>query len=206
MSRLGALVIVLASPLAYADEVPDAAPSDSGATALAPADLGVQSIGASLGVAGGGRVTPGGLRVVGHYLYQLTAQDWFDGSVAFTYGSGGPGCFRDRDDNIVCDHGLADGAGVEIAANVRRFVGGRDEFWPYVRLGVGIALARYSDDELTGFALPLHAGGGVRVAVTEGVAVVVEAALDIGVGGFTRGLGLEPVLGGSVTAGAEFPL
>ena len=33
-------------------------------------------------------MTPGGLRVAGHYLYQLPTQDWFDGTASFTFGGG----------------------------------------------------------------------------------------------------------------------
>ena len=83
-------------------------------------EIGDQAIGAEIGVATGGRVTPGGLRITGHYLYQLSDQDWFDGTAAFTFGGGAAACFRDRTDAFVCDHGLADGDGIELAANVRR--------------------------------------------------------------------------------------
>src|SRR5688572_11595198 len=68
-------------------------------------DIGDQLIAAELGVAVGGRVTPGGLRVSGHYLYQLTEQDWFDGTASFTFGGGDAECFRNRDDEFLCDHG-----------------------------------------------------------------------------------------------------
>ena len=50
-----------------------------------------QGIGAALGLAVGSRSTPGGLHVAGHYTYKMTATDWFDGGVAFTFGSGGAG-------------------------------------------------------------------------------------------------------------------
>lgn len=176
------------------------------AQTIAPPDLSDQGIGASLGIAGGGRVTPGGLRVTGHYLYQLTEQDWFDGTASFTFGSGAGGCFRDRMDDYLCDHGLVDGVEGEVAANVRRFFGGRGDVWPFARAGIGIGLVRYTDDDVTGLAVPLHVGGGLRMAASEGVAVTVEATLDVGFGLFTRSLGLQPQLGGSVTAGAEFRL
>lgn len=183
----------------------------SGEERSAPEDMGDQAIGATIGVAGGGRVTPGGLRVIGHYLYQLTDSDWFDGTAAFTFGSGEPACFRDRMNGYVCDHGLVDGFSAEVGANVRRFLGSvrsttSSDFWPYVRLGVGIAIVRFSDDDATGFGIPLHAGGGLRIKVSDGIAVTAEATLDIGIARFTQGLGAEPLIGGSVTAGAEFKL
>jgi hypothetical protein len=195
MSRLIALAVIVASASASAQEAP-----------LAPPDLTDQGVGASIGLAGGGRTTPGGLRITGHYLYQMSAQDWFDGTAQFTFGSGDAACFRDRMDDTICQHGLVDGVSAEIGANVRHFLGGRGEFWPYVRLGVGIALVRFGDDDVTGLAIPFHGGGGFRVAVADGIAVVVEAALDLGFGRFSSGLGLEPQLGGSVMAGAEFRL
>jgi hypothetical protein len=195
MSRLIALAVIAASSIAHAEAVP-----------AAPPDLSDQAVGASIGIAGGGRTTAGGLRLTGHYLYQMSAEDWFDGTAQFTFGSGSAACFRDRMDDTICQHGLVDGVSAEIGANVRHFLGGRGEFWPYVRLGVGIALVRFGDDDITGLAIPFHAGGGFRVAVADGVAVIAEAALDLGFGRFTSGLGLEPQIGGSVMAGVEFRL
>jgi hypothetical protein len=165
-----------------------------------------QAVGASIGVAGGGRTTPGGLRITGHYLYQMSDADWFDGTAQFTFGSGSPACFRDRMNDTICQHGLVDGVSAEIGANVRHFLGGRGDFWPYVRIGIGVSLVRFGDDDVTGLAIPLHGGGGFRVSVADGIAVIAEVALDLGVGRFTNGLGLEPQLGGSVMAGVEFRL
>jgi hypothetical protein len=107
---------------------------------------------------------------------------------------------------FVCDHGLADGGTVEVSANVRRFFGGRDQFWPFARAGVGLAIVRFQDDSVTGLAIPVHVGGGVRAEVTDGVAIVGESALDIGFGVFNHSLGLEPQVGVAITAGAEFRL
>ena len=184
---------------------------DGGDDALlrAPQDMKDQGIGVALGIAGGGRVTPGGLRIVGHYLYQLTDSDWFDGTAAFTFGSGDPGCFTDRMDHFLCDHSLIDGFSAEIAANVRRYIGSARvknarDYWPYVRLGVGVGIVRFSDDEVTGLGIPVHAGGGMRVSLDDGIALIAEATLDVGLGVFSHGLGVEPQIGGSVTAGVEF--
>lgn len=176
------------------------------ATTAAPPDLSDQAIGASIGAATGGRTTPGGLRISGHYLYQLTDQDWFDGVAGFTFGGGDAACFRDRMDVFLCDHGLADGNSVELAANVRRFLGGKGDFWPFLRAGVGVAIVRFGDDQVTGFAVPLHAGGGLRVSVAPNIAVVAYGDLQLGFGLFNRTLGLEPQVGVSVGAGAEFKL
>src|SRR4051794_21089641 len=125
MSRLGLVLVALAAVTgrAHADDA-------AAVTASAPADLHDQGIGASIGIASGGRSTAGGLRVGGHYLYQLTSSDWFDGTASFTFGGGDPACFRDRMNDFLCDHGLADGKAVEVAANVRRFFAGSGQFWP----------------------------------------------------------------------------
>ena len=49
------------------------APSGDLRASTAADELGDQGIGAEVGLATGGRVTPGGLRVAGHYLYQLSS-------------------------------------------------------------------------------------------------------------------------------------
>jgi len=198
MSRRLALGLLLAARIASAD--------DAVTTTVAPPDMSDQTIGAELGAAVGGRVTPGGLRVAGHYLYQLSEQDFFDGTASFTYGGGSAACFRDRMNSLVCDHGLADGGAVEVSASVRRFFGGHDQFWPFARAGVGLAIVRFQDDGVTGLGIPVHLGGGVRAEVSDGVAIVGEGALDIGFGVFNHSLGLEPQVGVAITAGAEFRL
>jgi hypothetical protein len=169
-------------------------------------ELGDQAIAPALGAAIGGRTTAGGLRVAGHYLYRLAEQDWFDGTVAFVFGTGGAECFRDRMDSVVCEHGPADGYSVELAANVRRYLGAPAQFWPFVRGGIGVAIVRFSDDDITGIAFPLHAGGGLRVSVADGIAIVGEAELVLGLARFSNGPGTEPQLGLNIAAGVEFRL
>jgi opacity protein-like surface antigen len=169
-------------------------------------DMGDQGISAQLGLAGGGHVTPGGLRIAGHYLYQLSDLDWFDGAASFTFGSGAAACFRDRTDAVVCNHGLADGAGVELSASVRHLFPPQGAFRPFGRLGVGLGLARYGDDNVSGVTVPAHGGGGVRVKLAPSIAVVAEGDLALGFGSFNRGLGTEIQLGLAVTVGAEFRL
>jgi opacity protein-like surface antigen len=169
-------------------------------------DMGDQDISAELGLAGGGRVTPGGLRIAGHYLYQLSDDDWFDGAASFTFGSGGAACFRDRMDAVVCQHGLADGTGVELSASVRRMFAPQGAFRPFARVGVGLGLARFGGDDVSGVTVPAHGGGGVRVKVAPSIAVVAEGELTLGFGSFSRGLGSEIQFGLAVTAGAEFRL
>ena len=156
-------------------------------------------------------MTPGGLRIGGHYLYQLSSTDWFDGGAAFTFGGGSAACFRDRGDQYICNHGFLDGRGVEISASVRRvFASTRlasiGDLRPFARAGAGVALAQFSDDDVSGVALVLHAGGGIRAKVAPAVAVVVQGDLGVGIGRFGHGLAGEPVFGVAITAGAEFRL
>jgi hypothetical protein len=160
---------------------------------------------ATTGIAIGGRVTPGGLRFTGHYLYQLAEHDWFDGTAAFTFGGGSAACFRDRSDTFICDHGLADGGAIEIAAGVRRMFASQGAFRPFARVAVGVSYVRFGDDDVTGFVIPVHAGAGVRARVSADVAVVALGELAIGFGRF--GSGLEPSAARARGhAGAEFRL
>lgn len=199
---------MLAAALAVA---PRAALADDALAAQTQADeaadaLPDQSLGATIGIAGGGRVTPGGLRIGGHYLYQLSSQDWFDGTASFTFGGGGAECYRDRMDDVICDHGFADGRAIEVVAAVRRYFAAQGIYRPFARAGVGIGVVRFGDDDLTGVTIPLHAGGGVHANVSRQVAVVAQAEVIAGLGRFGRGMGTEPQLGIAVTAGAEFRL
>lgn len=196
--RLIFLCGVLATSLAHAD-------ADNAVTSSAD-DIGDQGVGAMTGVALGGHTTSGGLRVSGHYLYQLTSQDWFDGIASFTFGSGAAQCFRDRMDLVQCDHGVADGSAVEIAAGVRRMFAAQGAFRPFARAAIGLSYTRFSNDDVSGVSIPLHLGGGVRANVGGGVALIGLAEIELGLGRFGRGLATEAQLGLAVTAGAEFRL
>jgi len=169
-------------------------------------DVGDQAISAEAGLATAGRVTPGGLRIIGHYLYQLSDQDWFDGAAGFTFGSGNPACFRDRSDALICEHGITDGTGVEISARIRRLFQPHGAFQALAQVGIGVGLVHFSGDGVSGLAIPLHAGGGVRVTLSPAVALIVEDELGLGFGAFGHGLGLQPQLDFAITAGAEFRL
>jgi hypothetical protein len=174
----------------------------------APAGMGDQEIGATLGVAAGGRTTPGGLRIGGHYLYRLSDQDWFDGTVGFVFGGGDAECFRDRMDVVICDHGIADGYAAKVETTFRRFWPqlANDTFWPFTRAGIGASIVRFSDDDTTGITFSLHAGAGLRAAVADGIAVIGVADFELGIGQFSNGVGGEPQLGVNIMAGAEFKL
>src|SRR5690606_7270018 len=73
-----------------------------------------QALGAEVGIAAGGDATPGGLRVAGRYLYQLSANDWFDGIASFTYGGHTAGCNSDAMEPVMCTHGATSGSSFEI--------------------------------------------------------------------------------------------
>jgi hypothetical protein len=197
--RLIVIALLISAP-AYADmPVPPEAP-------VAPADMSDQAIGVSVGVAIGGRDTPGGLRVEGHYLYQLSDRDWFDGRASFTFGGGSAECFYDRTDTYVCDHGLAQGDGIEVIATVRHFLGGQGMYWPFVQGGIGAGIARFGADGVSGLIIPLHGGGGVRVSITPALAIVAAGGLGIGPSVFGHDIGAEPQFGLDITAGVEFRL
>jgi opacity protein-like surface antigen len=188
-----------------ASDTPATAP-DTGAATSSDDEVADQAISAELGVAAGGRVTPGGLRIAGRYLYQLAEDDWFEGAASFTFGSGRAACFRDRQNLLVCSHGLAEGAGIELTASVRRLFTPQGAFRPFARVGVGLGLVRFGDDDVSGFTIPAHAGGGLRVAVAPAISVVAEADLALGFGSFSHGLGNQLQFGLAITAGAEFRL
>ncbi len=168
-----------------------------------PAD---RELAGTVGVAMGGMNTPGGLRIAGTYLYQLSDDDWFEGGLVLTGAPAEPTCFRDRSDELICDHGVADGASVDLFAGIRRYMIGQDSFQPWVRPGVAVRVARFTDDDLTGIALVGQAAAGVRARINELIAVGGMAALEAGAGLFTRGLGPELQLGFVVGLNVDFAL
>lgn len=188
-----ALVLAAVAPAWAQSEAEEAPPS-------------TQEIGAVLGLELGGRVTPGGLHVGGRYLYRLSERDWLESGVGFSFGGGGAECFRDRDDRVLCDHGVVSGFGAEVSAGIRRTFAAQGQFVPYAHAGVGLRLVSFSADDLSGLGVPFFVGGGVRAQVHERVAVIGGAALRLGPGFFGRDLGAEPQLSLAITGGAEFRL
>jgi hypothetical protein len=163
-------------------------------------------VGGYAGLAAGGRTTPGGLAIAGSYLTRLTEVDWFDASASFTFGGGGAACFRDRDDSVLCDHGLLRGFAAEVAGAVRQELAGKGSFRPFLKLGLALRLVSFPDDDVRGVAVPLLAGGGVRARVAPHVQVVGAAELRLGIARMGRGVGVEPHLALAVLAGVEFEL
>jgi hypothetical protein len=190
-----------AEPPAEPAPAPDEEPAETDDRAVGDQELGVR-----VGLVSGGRVTPGGLRIGGHDLYQLSDEDWFDGALLFTFGGGPAACFRDRDDDVVCDHGRLEGFAGELAVGVRRFFPAQGDFLPYARAGAAVRVVRFGDDDVTGLAVPLTAGAGMRIRVAPWIAIAAEAQIELGAGLFSRGLGLEPQAGLAIGGAVEFAL
>lgn len=177
-----------------------AAADDAGESALLEEVAGERELGGRLGVAMGNGLTPGGLRAAGVMLYRLSRDDWFEGTLAFTFGRSRAACFTDRDGVFTCDHGVIDGAAIDILAGVRRFVAVRERFAPYVRAGLGLRVASFGGDDVRGLAIPVVGGVGVRARVNELVAVGADAGLELGIGWFDHGLGAAAQIGVALQA------
>jgi len=188
--------LVGAQPSAQADASP----------APKPDAIATQEIGALLGTAMGGGVTPGGVALDGRYLYRLSDLDWFETGANFVLGGGSAECFRDRQSTLVCEHGLVDGFAAEFSGGIRRYFTGQQQFRPYLRASVGLRILSFSGDSLRGVAVPITGGAGLRVDVANRVLIVAEASLSGGPAILGRGLGIEPNLGLAVSAGVEFTL
>jgi hypothetical protein len=194
-----------ADTMSIDDSAPGQVPEGVGTDAQ-PDEGDSQEIGALLGVAMGGKVSPGGLAAEGRYLYRLSELDWLETSVHFSLGAGGKECFRDRESSFVCEHGLLDGFAAEGSVGLRRYFVGQQQFRPYVRAGVGLQLVSFADDSVLGAGVPLYLGAGVRVAVANRVLVVADATARAGVSLLNQDLGIEPNLSLSIAAGVEFTL
>jgi hypothetical protein len=203
--RRALVLAALAAPAGAARAETEPPAPESTAASEAESFAGAELSGA-IGAELGGRVTPGGLHLAGAFLYQLSDQDWFDGGLAFTFGSGQEACFRDRGGDTVCDHGVVDGFGAEAAAGVRRYFPGQAAFTPYARAALALRWVRYGGDGVGGLAIPLELGGGVRAPVTDRIWLAGGAEVRLGPAWFNRDLGSEPHIGLAVHAAAEFRL
>jgi hypothetical protein len=178
---------------APAPRAPAGAGETSASELLDPA--GERELGARLGVAMGRRFTPGGVRVAGVMLYRLSQTDWFDGSMAFTFGRSRSTCFTDRDGAFACDYGVIDGTAIDLVAGIRHFLPGPERFAPYLRAGVGLRLLNFGGDDVRGIAIPVSAGVGVRARVNDLVAVGGDVGAEAGIAWLDHGLGSESQLG-----------
>ncbi|MFH0903515.1 MAG: hypothetical protein V2A73_23040 [Pseudomonadota bacterium] len=162
-----------------------------------------------------GDLTPGGLRVGALFLHRMTMRSWFDGEMAFTFGGDEPGCPRpsevDPGEKLVCDHGVADGFAFQLFGGGRLgLLGsaghGSDRAQAYLRAGIGLHLARFAGDDLTGVAMPIWGGAGGMMPVATGVRLVGELLFFGGPAFYDRALGFEPYAGFLAQLGVEIAL
>jgi hypothetical protein len=167
-----------------------------------------QEIGARLGTQlGAFGVTPGGLRVGGVFLYRLSERTWFDAEAASSFGAGASQCSVRQGERLDCEHGLADGFGFQLGGHLRWFLSARPSgFQPYVRGGLGVDVAHFGGDDVTGVALTGRASFGVRYPVASGVRVGGEALVSAGPGFYGNGVGIEPYAALLVQFGVEISL
>ena len=83
---------------------------------------------------------------------------------------------------------------------------GKGDYQPFLRVGAAIRIVRFGADDVSGLAIPLSAGGGVRVAINDNIALGAEAAVEFGIAWLSHGLGTEPQLGLAINALVEFAL
>ena len=199
---IAAAVIAAAPSIAAAQEAEAVDPARS---VIEPIGV-TQAVGARLGLEVGGRITPGGLHLGGDYLYLLDGPWWFDSGIGFTFGGGSAACFRDRDDEVVCDHGITAGFAAEVVGSIRRELGERQGFVPYLRAGLALRLLAFGGDDVVGFGFPLIGSAGFRRRLGDPVTLVAGFDLRIGWGALNRTLGIEPQVSAAITAGVEFDL
>jgi hypothetical protein len=176
-------------------DAPALAPTETPADEAERDAAGERELGARLGVAMGRRFTPGGVRAAGVMLYRLSDDDWFEGSMAFTFGRSRATCFTDRDGDFACDYSVIDGAAIDLVAGIRRFLPGPERFAPYLRAGVGVRFLSFGGDDVRGFAIPVSAGTGVRARVNDLVAVGADVGGELGIAWLDHGLGTQSQLG-----------
>jgi hypothetical protein len=188
---------------AMAETPPAPTPTPGGPTLDDDVD---QMVGGLVGIAAGGRTTPGGLVLGGSHLYRLSDLDWLQSSVSFTLGGGGAACFRDRDDQRICDHEALDGFAGELGVGVRHQLTTHARMTPFFALGVAVRVVSYPDDDMIGIAFPLVGGGGVRARVAPHVQVVGGGELRAGYAHYGDGIDGEPQISLTVFGGLEFEL
>lgn len=161
-----------------------------------------------VGLSGGGTGTPGGLRVGGHYLYRLADRDWFDTSVAFTFGGRGDACMPGSADAsgatamdaLPCDRAVTDGFAGDLALGLRRELAVRHGFTPWLRIAGFARALRFTD--VGGFAAGGELGAGLRAPVHGDLAIVAGATGFLGVP-LDADLASTHQLGLTITVGAE---
>lgn len=187
------LLLVAVPSLAHAGDDSEPAPDDDRQRAIA----------VELGATGGGGATPGGMRVGGRYLYRLAAHDWFDGGVAFTFGTPRAACGRVAPYGMECAHGPVDGFAGDLSLGVRRDLPGQQGFVPFVRAAVFGRVLRFERDDVSGAAAGLELGVGLRAAVRGDLSIVAGANGFAGLAHLGADYGNDGQLGLTINAGAE---
>jgi hypothetical protein len=168
-------------------------------------DLGVR-FGGQLGI--GGPVAPGGLRVGGEYLLRMTERSWAIGAVGFTYGAGGPDCYRGRDPDrsLVCATGVASGFSGRLGVGGRFFPAGRDDATSaFLEGGLAIDVNALPQDSVVGVGPAVWIGFGLRIVAAERVALVGTAHASADVLAYER-IGVQGGAQIVVDFGVEFGL
>lgn len=193
---------------AMAESTESSSPSAQGpASSDGDAGPSPQALSATVGLEmGAGGTTPGGLRLAGAHLYQLSASDWLMSEIAVTYGTPGAECVADEAGDLECDHGLIDGVAVSLGAGVRHYFPSQGAFSPFAVGGLSLRLVSFPSDDLAGGGAVVMAGGGIRAVVADGVAVTGGATLCGGVAFLGRGVGAALQASLVIAAGAELDL
>lgn len=165
-----------------------------------------RELGGRVGLASGGRVAPGGSHQQPLPVPAVEGVDWFEGAASFTYGGGGPACFRDRADVLVCDHGLL--AGWRPGSTPRCGAGSAARPGSGRTPGSGSACAWSASPTTTsaGWRCRWWSAPGCGPGSAAGWAIAAEATGEAGLAYLSRGLGPEPQLGLVVAVGVEFRL
>ncbi len=193
-----ALALVAHAGSARAEE-PDAAAS-------LDAHVADTELGADLGLRMGGRSTPGGFHLGANFLYRVSDAFSSESTVAFTLGGGNAACFRDRGDDVLCDHGQLDGVAGTLATGLRWMAPVKQGFVPYARGMIGLELVNFDSDDVKGISVPVVLGAGVRTRVSSRIAVGGGADLHVGIAKLGRDIGVDPQVALRVRFGVEFAL
>ncbi|MBK9072815.1 MAG: hypothetical protein IPL79_17710 [Myxococcales bacterium] len=145
-----------------------------GATSPVAADSGSgQWLGASVGVAAGASLAPGGAAIEGRYLYELTDTHAFEGQARFIFGGAGDDCASTR-----CVQGAFTGRATQLTFGVRIELSPPATIVPWVRPSVGLRVQRHVESDLDGYALPLGVALGGAMHLMPSVRLSAELGIE----------------------------
>ena len=163
-----------------------------------------QWVGGSIGSEFAGGMNAGGLVLGGDYLYRLSSSDWFDSRASLRVGASSPVCYYNRTGSRTCRPGVLDGVGLSATMRIRRWFVSESSYQPFASVGFIVEWLRFSDDDLSGFSLPLTVGGGVTRSVGK-VQVHATGQVNAGPGHFS-GIGWRPVVGLGFSIGVLYSI